>query len=103
MARRVSPSAADERPRDLRAVIVRTGGGFPVRLERGLGDPRWGAHQAAGGTLQAQPQPGLHRAGLSSSNPCDAVRRSEEHTSELQSLMRLSYAVFCLKKNTNRT
>src|SRR3546814_9763508 len=30
------------------------------------------------------------------------ARRSEEHTSELQSLMRLSYAVFCLKKkNTN--
>src|SRR3546814_5346873 len=28
----------------------------------------------------------------------DLVRRSEEHTSELQSLMRISYAVFCLKK-----
>src|SRR3546814_1539880 len=28
----------------------------------------------------------------------DAPHRSEEHTSELQSLMRLSYAVFCLKK-----
>src|SRR3546814_4649476 len=28
-------------------------------------------------------------------------RRSEEHTSELQSLMRISYAVFCLKKHTN--
>src|SRR3546814_1525731 len=27
--------------------------------------------------------------------------RSEEHTSELQSLMRISYAVFCLKKNIN--
>src|SRR3546814_8155671 len=27
--------------------------------------------------------------------------RSEEHTSELQSLMRISYAVFCLKKNKN--
>src|SRR3546814_1319362 len=27
--------------------------------------------------------------------------RSEEHTSELQSLMRISYAVFCLKKNTH--
>src|SRR3546814_6505527 len=27
-------------------------------------------------------------------------RRSEEHTSELQSLIRISYAVFCLKKNT---
>src|SRR3546814_7332759 len=29
--------------------------------------------------------------------------RSEEHTSELQSLMRISYAVFCLKKKTNIT
>src|SRR3546814_10279796 len=28
--------------------------------------------------------------------------RSEEHTSELQSLMRISYAVFCLKKKTHR-
>src|SRR3546814_1987663 len=31
------------------------------------------------------------------------VFRSEEHTSELQSLMRLSYAVFCLKKKNNNT
>src|SRR3546814_4133171 len=29
--------------------------------------------------------------------------RSEEHTSELQSLMRISYAVFCLKKKNNQT
>src|SRR3546814_3509470 len=29
--------------------------------------------------------------------------RSEEHTSELQSLMRISYAVFCLNKNKNHT
>src|SRR3546814_1969440 len=29
--------------------------------------------------------------------------RSEEHTSELQSLMRISYAVFCLKKKTTKT
>src|SRR3546814_8715952 len=29
-----------------------------------------------------------------------ALTRSEEHTSELQSLMRISYAVFCLKKKT---
>src|SRR3546814_5740882 len=35
--------------------------------------------------------------------PADADHpgRSEEHTSELQSLMRISYADFCLKKNTN--
>src|SRR3546814_7835910 len=31
------------------------------------------------------------------------LRRSEEHTSELQSLMRISYAVFCLKKKNNNT
>src|SRR3546814_9410641 len=42
------------------------------------------------------------------SAPCSrAARRSEEHTSELQSLMRISYAVFCLKKkkkqNTQNT
>src|SRR3546814_10360774 len=30
-----------------------------------------------------------------------AMMRSEEHTSELQSLMRISYAVFCLKKKNN--
>src|SRR3546814_2897697 len=30
-------------------------------------------------------------------------QRSEEHTSELQSLMRISYAVFCLKKHNNKT
>src|SRR3546814_15608858 len=30
----------------------------------------------------------------------EGVDRSEEHTSELQSLMRISYAVFCLKKKT---
>src|SRR3546814_4666797 len=30
------------------------------------------------------------------------TKRSEEHTSELQSLMRISYAVFCLKKKNNK-
>src|SRR3546814_1362573 len=33
----------------------------------------------------------------------DLARRSEEHTSDLQSLMRISYAVFCLKKNNSST
>src|SRR3546814_1942318 len=56
------------------------GGGF-----RPLG------YRPAGGTgLSDRPQPA----------PAGCVRRSEEHTSELQSLMRISYAVFCLK-NTN--
>src|SRR3546814_1761302 len=39
------------------------------------------------------------RARISASRPGRTVR-SEEHTSELQSLMRISYAVFCLKKKT---
>src|SRR3546814_1346617 len=33
--------------------------------------------------------------------PYKATKRSEEHTSELQSLMRISYAVFCLKKKNH--
>src|SRR3546814_3644687 len=35
--------------------------------------------------------------------PSEIVDRSEEHTSELQSLMRISYAVFCLKKKNQLT
>src|SRR3546814_8425576 len=35
-----------------------------------------------------------------SSNTASTIRRSEEHTSELQSLMRITYAVFCLNKTT---
>src|SRR3546814_3968226 len=38
---------------------------------------------------------------LGSGVDIDTHNRSEEHTSELQSLMRISYAVFCLKKKTN--
>src|SRR3546814_7294921 len=48
--------------------------------------------------LQAVPR---HRTGLLPGAALVlAVARSEEHTSELQSLMRISYAVFCLKKKT---
>src|SRR3546814_4393068 len=40
-----------------------------------------------------------NRTGLApGKTPLEVERRSEEHTSELQSLMRISYAVFCLKK-----
>src|SRR3546814_1495428 len=57
----------------------------------------------------------VNNAGIAGSNPLDSssdhaawlailnVNRSEEHTSELQSLMRTSYAVFCLKQNTHNT
>src|SRR3546814_4986336 len=51
-------------------------------------------HPAAPGLLRPQPF-ATHRR-------LDALR-SEEHTSELQSLMRISYAVFCLKKKKKKT
>src|SRR3546814_976835 len=45
---------------------------------------------------------GYVESGEYSDYPATLAARSEEHTSELQSLMRISYAVFCLKKkNTN--
>src|SRR3546814_1617233 len=43
----------------------------------------------------------LSRPPISNGSPLDRFLRSEEHTSELQSLMRNSYAVFCLKKKKN--
>src|SRR3546814_19000341 len=46
--------------------------------------------------LQGIPQ--SFRKGSRAAAPVPEDRRSEEHTSELQSLMRISYAVFCLKK-----
>src|SRR3546814_7017490 len=54
-----------------------------------------------------EPKYGLQRSMMSSVNESlgDAdviLLRSEEHTSELQSLMRISYAVFCLKTKNNK-
>src|SRR3546814_9038749 len=48
----------------------------------------------------AQPQQRQH---LGDRQEHAGARRSEEHTSELQSLMRISYAVFCLKKKKQKT
>src|SRR3546814_8175491 len=56
-----------------------------------------GAHPAA---VHARGVEGHHDVAGAVERDRAAVR-SEEHTSELQSLMRISYAVFCLKKKTN--
>src|SRR3546814_6747882 len=45
----------------------------------------------------AQPE---HRRGLQAALAVGVADRSDEHTSDLQSLKRIKYAVFCLKKNT---
>src|SRR3546814_5980588 len=52
---------------------------------------------AAEEAVAANPQDGAYRSLLGQ------AYRSEEHTSELQSLMRISYAVFCLKKKKTQT
>src|SRR3546814_1753814 len=57
--------------------------------------------QPAGCRERPPPSPGLPRSrSWRPRRVASWMPRSEEHTSELQSLMRISYAVFCLKKNT---
>src|SRR3546814_1150714 len=52
----------------------------------------------------ARPDEPIRKAAIDVTSSGSEVDRSEEHTSELQSLMRISYAVFCLKKKTkNKT
>src|SRR3546814_9846854 len=55
--------------------------------------------------LSAVSAPEARKAVVRNSHPLErsASARSEEHTSELQSLMRISYAVFCLKKKKTNT
>src|SRR3546814_3115702 len=71
---------------------------FPTRRSSDLSFP------AAAQPVLAQPAAALRHARPADRrpwpvpHPSGAPRRSEEHTSELQSLMRISYAVFCLKK-----
>src|SRR3546814_6505617 len=61
--------------------------------------------------FRSSPASGLLRVGGALAQPVVSIRstrrkprgsRSEEHTSELQSLMRISYAVFCLKKKKQK-
>src|SRR3546814_9369604 len=73
-------------------------------------EPAGGADVAVGDVAEMQRQPtaqrrapGAGNLGIHLANAQQGLARSEEHTSELQSLMRNSYAVFCLKKPTKNT
>src|SRR3546814_10052941 len=59
------------------------------------------SRDAAGRRPGVRPDPVRGQSRLYAGAPYRYRSRSEEHTSELQSLMRISYAVFCLKKKTN--
>src|SRR3546814_10709857 len=128
---RISDWSSDVCSSDLHSIII--GGRFHpariVELLKGLGDgglvgDRHHAHPAAEHTHLVDGVEALRAAGDLHHRECPALRwpyradrkgnpvdlrlhhraRSEEHTSELQSLMRISYAVFCLKKqNTQNT
>src|SRR3546814_5750355 len=67
---------------------------LPVLLRRAVLPPQAGVRPLVDDPLAG---PDRGRAARAAAGR-DAQRRSEEHTSELQSLMRISYAVFCLKK-----
>src|SRR3546814_2387529 len=91
---------------------------FPTRRSSDLGDQMRHSHAGDAGhgadrvaVEQVQPDPEqgerppetdgvdvVDRAARHAQSSSAGNRRSEEHTSELQSLMRISYAVFCLKK-----
>src|SRR3546814_16555321 len=91
---------------------------FPyTTLFRSLAFPVGAREQRQRRQLAGPPacDPGAILAGLPAQRPREEAQRtgqapgaaasdlrSEEHTSELQSLMRISYAVFCLKKKKNR-
>src|SRR3546814_993878 len=72
------------------------------RIRRRIARRRFGAlarrFRAGGLATQGAGPAAVRRAGAADRQ---RERRSEEHTSELQSLMRISYAVFCLKTKTH--
>src|SRR3546814_4440728 len=92
--------ALSAHPRELRQL----GGGdrHPEEADRqevehlGVGERGDGAHGQEAGEDEVDVGEQLHHAATDD-------HRSEEHTSELQSLMRTPYAVFCLKKKNNKT
>src|SRR3546814_6732000 len=84
----------DAAARTDRLVVDLLAGGLVV-VRGPLGDDRIDERRTGTGDVG-----GLRVEGEAEHHGGDSCVRSEEHTSELQSLMRISYAVFCLKKKT---
>src|SRR3546814_2850402 len=110
---RRSPAHPPQRPRQGRRLAAHSGEAdhapafgelpslFHLQGKRGLvaTPPGLVAAQVIAGAEQAEIDDRHLPAGEAAGSPCrEDAFRSEEHTSELQSLMRISYAVFCLKK-----
>src|SRR3546814_3168330 len=83
-------------PARARGVPARVPDAVPgLRAARGAAEPE-------GGRRVRVHRPGRRRPAHGVRTPPGDGSRSEEHTSELQSLMRISYAVFCLKKKNKK-
>src|SRR3546814_15025203 len=76
---------------------------FSSRITGRSGKSRSGGARAARALASKVQQPQRCWSAGSTSASQPSLGRSEEHTSELQSLMRISYAVFCLKKKQKNT
>src|SRR3546814_2832335 len=76
-----------------------TGGGLLENIPRVLPE---GTHAVVDADGWEQPRLMAFLQAQGNIEPEEMARRSEEHTSELQSLMRISYAVFCLKKKKRK-
>src|SRR3546814_3641871 len=83
---------------DALPISLATAGAVACARGTGPGPARSGCRRPGRGFAGLDGTPG-HSAGIAAGDAGDRPgARSEEHTSELQSLMRISYAVFCLKK-----
>src|SRR3546814_1625964 len=107
---RISDWSSDVCSSDLQDGARRLGGGGDRALGacRPPGDGSWlqGSQRFPGGRRRSAASLRSHRRldGPGASAPAaGCTARSEEHTSELQSLMRISYAVFCLKKKKKQS
>src|SRR3546814_3136911 len=105
---RISDWSSDVCSSDLAALMAPTAESWPAAAPRSRLTARDGtARRSTGRGARRRRTAGRARRSppsRSSRAPHNRARsRSEEHTSELQSLMRISYAVFCLKKKMNYT
>src|SRR3546814_3307027 len=105
----IEPPVETPRRAGIGGFLVKFAGAIAILIVVALG-LMWAAQSYVGKKLSPDPVTIANSSlqGLQEQNRLSAfaaryVARSEEHTSELQSLMRISYAVFCLKKKTNST
>src|SRR3546814_5519152 len=91
-ALRHSVVTVDARPRDHRASAERAGAKIAQAIHAGS---CWAVQKSASSKASVDSAPRMTAPASPAVSPNRFSARSEEHTSELQSLMRISYAVFC--------